>query len=142
VPLPLSNVISVPFLSCYCNAFGIVIIVISLLFRGLDAMNRVKLFSGSDVSVLEAEINGWLEENKDIRIVHSNLASFPRVELDGAEQGSERHLFYILYTKAKAARRKKHTAEEVAISESLASGVLPEEQPPAPPMSKHNVRVK
>lgn len=103
-------------------------------------MNRVKIFSDSDASALEAAINEWLAENKDIRILHTNLASTAYGDQDSHTQAVRNYVFYILYTKAKTSRRKKHTAEEVAIPEDLSSAVLPAKPDPSLPLSSHELQ--
>ena len=104
-------------------------------------MNKVKFFSGPDVAALEDVVNGWLEENKDIRIVHTNLDSVAKPEATGNKQGGRMHVFSILYTKAKATKRRKHVAETVAIPEGLTSDVIPAEQSAALPLASEKRKV-
>jgi hypothetical protein len=64
-------------------------------------MSKIQLFESSSINALQSEVNGWLADHKDIRIVETNLTSLTRGNQDGLLNKIEgTYAFYILYIPA------------------------------------------
>ena len=64
-------------------------------------MSKIQLFESSSINALQSEVNGWLADHKDIRIVETNLTSLTRGNQDGSLNKIEgAYAFYILYIPA------------------------------------------
>lgn len=64
-------------------------------------MSKIQLFESSSINSLQSEVNGWLADHKDIRIVETNLTSLTRGNQDGPLNKIEgAYAFYILYIPA------------------------------------------
>jgi hypothetical protein len=60
-------------------------------------MKKIALFSATDISELQYQINGWLADNKDVDIIETNLTTVSKtVRLSQKDEG-ELYTFYILY---------------------------------------------
>lgn len=61
-------------------------------------MNKIQLFTAPTTQSLQADINKWLADHKNVHIVHTNLTSVTRVNvLNGDKNKEDDFAFYILY---------------------------------------------
>lgn len=64
-------------------------------------MNKIQLFESSSIKSLQSEVNEWLADHKDIRIVETNLTSLTKGNQNGSLNKIEGiYAFYILYIPA------------------------------------------
>ncbi|MBC8034292.1 MAG: hypothetical protein H7Y03_09110 [Chitinophagaceae bacterium] len=78
-------------------------------------MFQIKLFSGSDLTQVQDEINSWLSAHKDIAVSHSNINTIA----SGAAERST-YTFYMLYTTTEARIEElKELAAEVRPESSV-----------------------
>lgn len=78
-------------------------------------MDKIQFFEGSDIALLQENINNWLSLNKNINITGTNLNSIVKPDLLGNMQSIEKHVFYILYNTGRQRRKKELTEMEEPI---------------------------
>lgn len=83
-------------------------------------MKKIKLFTASDIDVLQLNINQWLSEHKDAHILESNITSLaaPANPLSSVPLKAE-YAFYFLYTPATAGEEESVIAAAKQIPEEL-----------------------
>lgn len=73
-------------------------------------MNKVQFFYDDDLIGLEQKINDWLSQNKDVKIMETNLNSLGKPSQRAGIVNTEKYVFYILYSTA--TRRGAATMEK------------------------------
>ena len=61
-------------------------------------MNRIQFFYDNDLVALQMKVNDWLSENRQVKIVETNLNSMGKPTERAGLITSEKHIFYILYS--------------------------------------------
>lgn len=63
-------------------------------------MTRIQFFYDDDIIALELKINEWLSDNKDKKLIETNLNSMGKPSTRAGITTTEKHIFYILYSTA------------------------------------------
>ena len=61
-------------------------------------MHKIHFFYDDDLIELELKINDWLERNRQVKIVESNLNSLGKPSGRAGIVNTEKYVFYILYS--------------------------------------------
>ena len=68
---------------------------------------------------MQEKINVWLQENKEVRIIETNLSSLGKPSTRAGSMGTEKYVFYILYEARSAAAKEELRVAEQEISATL-----------------------
>lgn len=83
-------------------------------------MKKIKLFSSLDTAMLQADINSWLAENKDVHILETNLTSLTSASRGiHSDSAKAEYAFYILYTPATESEEESVFAASKQLPEEL-----------------------
>lgn len=76
-------------------------------------MNQVQFFYDDELITLQEKINMWLQENKEVKIIATNLSSLGKPSPRAGIVNTEKYVFYILYsTHSMAAIQELKVAEQ------------------------------
>lgn len=76
-------------------------------------MNQVQFFYDDELITLQEKINMWLQENKDVTIIQTNLSSLGKPSPRAGIVNTEKHVFYILYSgRSMVAKQELQVAEQ------------------------------
>lgn len=86
-------------------------------------MNQVQFFYDDELIILQEKINVWLQENKEARIIETNLTSLGKPGARAGTSGTEKYVFYILYNAHNTAEKQELKAAEQEISTTMVRDV-------------------
>jgi hypothetical protein len=91
-------------------------------------MNRVQFFYDDELITLQEKINMWLIENRDAKIIATNLSSLGKPSPRAGIVNTEKHVFYILYNVQNlAAKQELRVAEEeMYASQAFSATMVPD----------------
>lgn len=64
-------------------------------------MKKVQIFSAPSIKSLQSEVNDWLDLNKDVHVIETNMTALAKARTGTlADKIENEFAFYILYTPA------------------------------------------